>query len=199
MASQNGDVQTVFAQGRSRLQGNETVADDHRSLARLRSGQNPLRLILRAQHEDLRQVGTGQRERVGRTAGGEQRGVIRQRLTVSQSQGFIHRIQTGHFTLYSLDSLLVVEAFIAQRWDFLRRHFTGDHEFAQHRAVVAGVGFAVDQQHAAAKAFFAQRRRSRRSRGTGTDDHERALIVSRRCAASRQGPVVDPNLVVAQF
>ncbi|MCY1361535.1 hypothetical protein D9M69_482040 [compost metagenome] len=76
VAGQYGHVQAKLAQGRGGFHGNEAVADDHHPLAGAGAVQNLLRMGFGAQEEHLRQVGAGQRQRVGYAAGGQQRGVV---------------------------------------------------------------------------------------------------------------------------
>ena len=89
--------------------------------------------------------------------------------------------------------------FITQRRDFLWRHLPGDHEFTQHGTVVTGLGFAVDQQHAATETLFAQRRCTRRACGAGADNHKRTFIIGGRGVSIRKRVFVDPDFVIMQF
>ena len=82
---------------------------------------------------------------------------------------------------------------------FFRRHFPGEDKFAQHRAVVTGVSFAVDHFDAPAKTLFPQRRRARSTCRTGTDNHERACIVSWRGVRIGDRLVIHPNLIAAHL
>ncbi len=114
-------------------------------------------------------------------------------------KGFCCGVEQTDFALNALDALLFIKIFIAQRWGFFRRHFPGEDKFAQHRAVVPGIGLAVDHFDAAAKTLFPQRRRTRSTCRTGTDNHERTCIVSRRDVRVGNRLLIHPNLIATQL
>ena len=88
VACQHGDVEAELAQGRRAFEGNKTVADDHRALARLSGVDDLFSLGFRTQDEDVGQLGTRQLQRIGRATGGEYSGVVAQDAAVVQMECF---------------------------------------------------------------------------------------------------------------
>ncbi|MNP40200.1 hypothetical protein D3C76_1338220 [compost metagenome] len=109
-------------------------------------------------------------------AGGQQRVVIVDALAVGEEHLAFAGIEQTHLAVHTLQMALAQIIRLQQGWNFIRRHFAGNDEFAQRGSIVGGVALLIDPHQAAAKTVAEQGGNGRAAGSACTDDHEATRI-----------------------